>query len=131
MNEEIQTLAFQKLTVTTGARNLKQKSKYTNIMAKTAETQGPISLTSIHVIVPGSRAGRGTGSRGRTNCDEVVDYVVPIVLSPRDLVSRPDNMDEKLYYHHVIVPHRMKTCFSIFRTSNNQAQNSAYASAQS
>ena len=28
------------------------------------------------------------------NCDEVGDYVVPNVLSPRDLVSRPDNMDE-------------------------------------
>ena len=67
----------------------------------------------------------------RTNCDEARDYVVPNVLSPMDLVSRPDNMDEKLYYHHVIVPHRKKTCFSIFRTSNNQAQNSAYASAQS
>ena len=30
----------------------------------------------------------------RTNCDEAGDYVVPNVLSPRDLVSRPDNMDE-------------------------------------
>ena len=30
----------------------------------------------------------------RTNCDEVGDYVVPNVLSPRDLVSRPDKMDE-------------------------------------
>ena len=30
----------------------------------------------------------------RTNCDEAEDYVVPNVLSPRDLVSRPDNMDE-------------------------------------
>ena len=30
----------------------------------------------------------------RTNCDETGDYVVPYVLSPRDLVSRPDNMDE-------------------------------------
>ena len=29
-----------------------------------------------------------------TNCDEAGDYVVPNVLSPRDLVSRPDNMDE-------------------------------------
>ena len=31
------------------------------------------------------------GRTTRTNCD---DYVVPNVLSPRDLVSRPDNMDE-------------------------------------
>ena len=29
-----------------------------------------------------------------TDCDEARDYVVPNVLSPRDLVSRPDNMDE-------------------------------------
>ena len=30
----------------------------------------------------------------RSTCDEAGDYVVPNVLSPRDLVSRPDNMDE-------------------------------------
>ena len=29
-----------------------------------------------------------------TDCDESGDYVVPNVLSPRDLVSRPDIMDE-------------------------------------
>ena len=29
-----------------------------------------------------------------TDCDEAGDYVVPNVLSPRDLVSRPDKMDE-------------------------------------
>ena len=29
-----------------------------------------------------------------TYCDEAGDYVVPNVLSPRDLVFRPDNMDE-------------------------------------
>ena len=29
-----------------------------------------------------------------TDCDAAGDYVVPNVLSPRDLVSRPDNMDE-------------------------------------
>ena len=29
-----------------------------------------------------------------TDCDEAGDYVVPDVLSPRDLVFRPDNMDE-------------------------------------
>ena len=28
------------------------------------------------------------------DCDEAGDYVVPNVLSPRDLVSRPDNNDE-------------------------------------
>ena len=31
-----------------------------------------------------------------TNCDKAGDYVVPNVLSPRDLVSRPDNMDETI-----------------------------------
>ena len=29
-----------------------------------------------------------------TDCDEAGDYIVPNVLSPRDLVSRPDIMDE-------------------------------------
>ena len=29
-----------------------------------------------------------------TDCVEAGDYVVPNVLSPRDLVFRPDNMDE-------------------------------------
>ena len=29
-----------------------------------------------------------------TDCDEAGDYVVPYVLSPRDIVFRPDNMDE-------------------------------------
>ena len=70
--------------------------------------------------VPGSRPGRGTFCCGleqvtftyclvlvklgkpwtddliRTNCGEAGDYVVPNVLSPRDLVSRPDNMDETI-----------------------------------
>ena len=34
------------------------------------------------------------GRLSRTNCDEAGNYVVPNVLRPRDLVSRPDNMDE-------------------------------------
>ena len=34
------------------------------------------------------------GRLTRTNCDEAGDYAVPDVLSPRDLVSRPDNMGE-------------------------------------
>ena len=37
-----------------------------------------------------------------TDCDEAGDYVVPNVLSPRDLVFRPDIMDET-------VPHTFKT----------------------
>ena len=36
-----------------------------------------------------------------TDCDEAGDYVVPNVLSPRDLVFRPENMDET-------VPHTSK-----------------------
>ena len=34
-----------------------------------------------------------------TDCDEVGNYVVPNLFSPRDLVFRPDNMDET-------VPHK-------------------------
>ena len=37
-----------------------------------------------------------------SDCDEAGDYVVPNVLSPRDLVSRPDNMDKT-----VLLCHRM------------------------
>ena len=33
-----------------------------------------------------------------TGCDEAGDYVVSNVLSPRDLVSRPDNMDETVIH---------------------------------
>ena len=35
-----------------------------------------------------------------TDCDEAGDYVVPNVLSPRDLVSRPDIMDETVPHTH-------------------------------
>ena len=35
-----------------------------------------------------------------TDCDEAGDYVVPNVLSPRDLVSRPDNMAETVPHTH-------------------------------
>ena len=35
-----------------------------------------------------------------TDCDEAGDYVVPYVLSPRDLVFRPDNMDETVPHTH-------------------------------
>ena len=33
-----------------------------------------------------------------TDCDEAGDYVVPNVLSPRNLVSKPDNMDETVLH---------------------------------
>ena len=35
-----------------------------------------------------------------TDSDEAGDYVVPNVLSPRDLVFRPDNMDETVPHTH-------------------------------
>ena len=34
----------------------------------------------------------------KTDCDEAGDYVVPNVLSPRYLVSRPDNMDKTVLH---------------------------------
>ena len=43
-----------------------------------------------------------------TDRDEAGDYVVPNVLSPRDLVFRPDNMDET-------VPHT-STCLCHVRS---------------
>ena len=46
-----------------------------------------------------------------TDCDEAEDYVVPNVLSPRDIVSRPDNMDET-------VPH---TCIKLILTFDYQS----------
>ena len=39
-----------------------------------------------------------------TDCDEAGDYVVPNVLSPRDLVFRPDNMDETVPHMYVHFP---------------------------
>ena len=46
-----------------------------------------------------------------SDCDEAGDYVVPNVLSPRDLVFRPDNMDET-------VPHIQRTCTYFKRNFN-------------
>ena len=43
-----------------------------------------------------------------TDCDEAGDYVVPNVLSARDLVSRPDNMDDNMdeTVPHTLLPKR-------------------------
>ena len=41
-----------------------------------------------------------------TDCDEAGDYVVPNVLSPRDLVFRPDNMDKTVPHTHTNVKKR-------------------------
>ena len=38
-----------------------------------------------------------------TDCNEAGDYVVPNVLSPRDLVSRPDIMDETVPHTYIMV----------------------------
>ena len=38
-----------------------------------------------------------------TYCDEAGDYVVPNVLSPRDLVFRPDNMDETVPHTSIVI----------------------------
>ena len=35
----------------------------------------------------------------RTYCDEAGDYVVSNVISPKDLVSRPDNNGQNFYHH--------------------------------
>ena len=37
-----------------------------------------------------------------TDCDEAGDYVVPNVLSPRELVFRPDNMHETVPHNTVM-----------------------------
>ena len=44
-----------------------------------------------------------------TDCDEAGDYVVPNVLSPRDLVFRPDNMDETVPHTQVYTNYLMST----------------------
>ena len=42
-----------------------------------------------------------------TDCDEAGDYAVPNVFSPRDLVSKSDNMDET-------VPHALNVIFVMY-----------------
>ena len=42
-----------------------------------------------------------------TDCGEAGDYVVPKVLSPRDLVFRPDNMNETV--PHINKKHMVKS----------------------
>ena len=62
-----------------------------------------------------SKGGGGVAMDGRptlTDCDEAGDYVVPNVLSPRDLVFRPDNMDETVPHTRVQRTKTMKLKFS-------------------
>ena len=51
-----------------------------------------------------------------TDCDEAGDYVVPNVLSPRDLVFRPDNMDETV--PHTNIPMHYADIFKICKNGN-------------
>ena len=44
-----------------------------------------------------------------TECDEAGDYVVTNVLSPRDLASRLDNMDELVLHTTTVTINKMKT----------------------
>ena len=44
-----------------------------------------------------------------TDCDEAGDYVVPNVLSPRDLASRPVNKDKTVL--HTLFSHMQKAGF--------------------
>ena len=41
----------------------------------------------------------------RTYCDEAGDYAVPNVLSPRDLVFRPDFLTKNVYNTHIRPTH--------------------------
>ena len=43
------------------------------------------------------------GRLTRTNSDEAVDYVVPNMSSPRDLVSRPDSMAETVLSSYILI----------------------------
>ena len=44
-----------------------------------------------------------------TDCDEAGDYVVPNVLSPRDLVSRPAKLDETVLHKYLFITLIIKT----------------------
>ena len=44
------------------------------------------------------------------DCDKAGDYVVPNVFSPRDLVSRPDNMDKTVPHTHDVDFVRQLSC---------------------
>ena len=59
-----------------------------------------------------------------TNCDEAGDYVVPNVFSPRDLVSRPDNMDETVP-HHLYEPKSKITVLLVESTPKSMIKNSS------
>ena len=48
-----------------------------------------------------------------TDCEEAGDYVVPNVLCPRDLVCRPDNIDETVLHQETLsIFISMNFCYS-------------------
>ena len=64
-----------------------------------------------------------------TDCDEAGDYGVPNVLSPRDLVFRPDNMDEtvphtrlKVHLLSPVTDNDCSSCLSGRRKCDNMYQ---------
>ena len=53
-----------------------------------------------------------------TVCDEAGDYVVPNVLSPRDLVFRPDNMNETVPHTHKVTVFSSGSFCQIYRVTD-------------
>ena len=45
-----------------------------------------------------------------TDCDETGDYVVPNVFTPRDLVSRPDKVDETVSHTNYFFLSKYSAC---------------------
>ena len=49
-----------------------------------------------------------------TDCDEAGDNVVPKVFnSPRDLVSRPDNMDKTVLHTPILLKSTSAECYNV------------------
>ena len=55
-----------------------------------------------------------------TDCDEAGDYVVPKVISPTDLVSRPDKMDETVPHTHLSKHFQVAVVLSSFQLQNSK-----------
>ena len=63
-----------------------------------------------------------------TDCDEAEDYVVPNVLSPRDLVFRPDNMEETVPHTHTTPNNCCCQCYKGMQADGRQSQSRKNAS---
>ena len=57
------------------------------------------------------------GRLTRTNYDEAGDYAVLNVLSPRDLVSRPDNMDETVLSSSATTNFQVRGCYTCWKST--------------